>query len=221
MTLEVRQVLTSSLSDLTCQSSLKSLSRLKLVFIGVLFYCLFSIILHKIMVVCRRYLMLTLHCFIFDSKVTCCTQLTLNVVSSISKPILSFHCKFFNYLYCQVSFSPSRLFCCLRKNLVGLWKGFFNQKSCRRKALEVILVTTVFCILFNINKINKSKSLVLCYLKPCVFGFSSFMKLVCTFVLYFFLVFTGRFHPSIHGEDFSEIKIKTFQIEAQHTVVFC
>lgn len=54
------------------------------------------------------------------------------------------------YFYCTVniktffSYMPSLIFCCLGKCFVGLWRGFFNQKRCRRKELIISGITILF-----------------------------------------------------------------------------
>lgn len=62
------------------------------------------------------------------------------------------------FRFASSSFVPClqiQVFCCLGKLLVGFWKGYFNQKRCRRR--DIILTrmedyrfcTTLFSILIN------------------------------------------------------------------------
>lgn len=44
------------------------------------------------------------------------------------------------------SYIPSLIFCCLGKCFVGLWRGFFIQKRCRRKTLSCINIHKLICI---------------------------------------------------------------------------
>lgn len=83
-------------------------------------------------------------------------------LSITSKSPLSLPNNLYFEFFSSFRLIPTLTFCCLRKSLVGLWKGFFNQKRCRRKPLEVVLVATVFCILFNINKHNKQTLVLYC-----------------------------------------------------------
>lgn len=104
----------------------------------------------------RSCMMLKLNCLLFYFFKLVCSKHTFFCVLSIMSP-LNPSClyKKIIYFFCSLSSLPSLVFFCLRKNLVGLWKGFFNQKHSRRKCFTVGLVATVFCILFNTNKYYK------------------------------------------------------------------
>jgi len=45
----------------------------------------------------------------------------------------------------------TQVFCCLGKCLVGFWKGYFNQKRCRRRniTIQIRLEEYRFCTLFS------------------------------------------------------------------------
>lgn len=60
-----------------------------------------------------------------------------------------------NYI---VSCFHSQVFCCLGRCLVGFWKGYFNQKRCRRRYNTQICFQCGFCrIIFSILiKVHKS-----------------------------------------------------------------
>lgn len=76
---------------------------------------------------------------------------TIQVVAKLRGESLHFR-------FAGSSFVPclhNQVFCCLGKLLVGFWKGYFNQKRCRRR--DIILTrmedhrfcTTLFSILIN------------------------------------------------------------------------
>lgn len=65
-----------------------------------------------------------------------------------------------NFLTVNISlYFHFRKFLCLCKCLVGFWKGYFNQKRCRRRNIFLIsLQKCPFCTSFNkINKLKKKK----------------------------------------------------------------
>lgn len=127
----------------------------------------------------RRCMMLRLNCSQFYVyKLVCSKHIFFHVLSIMFPLNPSCLYKRIIYFFCSLSFSPSLVFCCLRKNLVGLWKGFFNQKRCKRKFLIVDLVATAFCILFNTNKYNKP-TFVLYYL-DLLFVRVANLKIICT-----------------------------------------
>lgn len=103
--------------------------------IGVCFIVIVYIIALN-MVVCNSCKMYAVEYFLFDfSQVVCCKQVNINdiTVLVLLKRNSCFQRKFLIYFHLKVNISPKHLFRCLRKNLVGRWKGFFNHKRNRRK----------------------------------------------------------------------------------------
>jgi len=100
-------------------------------------------------------------------------QFTIQVVAKLKRESLC-HFRFASssFVYC----SHIQVFCCLGKCLVGFWKGYFNQKRCRRRDIiqtrldEYQFCTTLFSIL--IKTVRKLIYLFVlktsCRMKPCL-----------------------------------------------------
>lgn len=128
--------------------------------------------------------------FLFDfSEVVCCKLVNFNnnTVLFLLKINSRFQKKFLFYFHSKISFSPKLLFPCLRKNLVGHWKGFFNHKHNRRKYIKNI---SEYIILYYLI-INLWTNLCLkLYLPVFMFWLEIYL------ISQFFLVFTGG---SVHS----------------------
>lgn len=80
-----------------------------------------------------------------------CLNKTFTVVNfSIHKLYRYYNFTIFGLHY----YLPIQVFCCLGKCLVGFWRGYFNQKRCRRriKFPQLKFCTTLFSILIKILK---------------------------------------------------------------------
>ena len=66
----------------------------------------------------------------------------------------------------------TQVFCCLDKCLVGFWKGYFNQKRCRRRniTIKIRLEEYRFCTLFSRLIKTVRKLIIFCFKnwKPCL-----------------------------------------------------
>lgn len=94
-------------------------------------------------------------------------QFTVRLVAKLKRESL-----FRFAVYSFMSRLHTQVFCCLGKCLVGFWKGYFNQKRCRRRDKiqirfgEYQFCTTLFSIL-----IKPQKAQFFCFkiVKPCLF----------------------------------------------------
>lgn len=99
-------------------------------------------------------------------------QFTIRVVAKLRRESL-YHFRFASNSF--VSCLHIQVFCCLGKCLVGFWKGYFNQKRCRRRDIiqirleEYRFCTTLFSILIKTQKAHLSFVFEM-YLrmKPCL-----------------------------------------------------
>lgn len=99
--------------------------------------------------------------FLFCWLKTVCYRLIAIIILNISVTNVGTVYSQKNICYCLlclqicISYSPVLLFCCLRKSLVGFWKGYFNRKRCKRKIVHDGLASSKFCnLFFDINKFN-------------------------------------------------------------------
>lgn len=80
-------------------------------------------------------------------------RFTVQVVAKVERKSI-FRCASNNFLSCL----HTQVFCCLGKCLVGFWKGYFNQKRCRRRDMiqirleEYRFCTTLFSVLIKPQK---------------------------------------------------------------------
>lgn len=86
-----------------------------------------------------------------DQKTT--EWFAVRVVAKVKRECI-FRCASNNSMLCL----HIQVFCCLGKCLVGFWKGYFNQKRCRRRDMikirlgEYRFCTTLFSILIKSQK---------------------------------------------------------------------
>lgn len=79
-------------------------------------------------------------------------QFTIRVVAKLRRESL-YHFRFASSSF--VSCLHIQVFCCLGKCLVGFWRGYFNQKRCRRRDIiqisleEYRFCTTLFSIIIK------------------------------------------------------------------------
>jgi len=73
-------------------------------------------------------------------------QFTIQVVAKLERES---PCRFASNSF--VTCFHTQVFCCLGKCLVGFWKGYFNQKRCRRRniTIQIRLEEYRFCTLFS------------------------------------------------------------------------
>jgi hypothetical protein len=73
-------------------------------------------------------------------------QFTIQVVAKLKRES---PCRFASNSF--MTCLRTQVFCCLGKCLVGFWKGYFNQKSCRRRniTIRIRLEEYRFCTLFS------------------------------------------------------------------------
>ena len=73
-------------------------------------------------------------------------QFTIQVVAKLKIESL---CRFASSSFITCLYT--QVFCCLGKCLVGFWKGYFNQKRCRRRniTIQIRLEEYRFCTVFS------------------------------------------------------------------------
>jgi hypothetical protein len=109
---------------------------------------------------------LVVHCVALNTALTdlhsqrTTEQFTVRLVAKLKRESL-----FRFAIYSFMSHQHTQVFCCLGKCLVGFWKGYFNQKRCRRRNKiqirmeEYRFCTTLLSILIKPQKAQLSFAL--------------------------------------------------------------
>ena len=160
-------------------------------------------------------------------------KVTFRVMAKLQRESL-YHFRFASSIF--ISCLHIQVFCCLGKCLVGFWRGYFNQKRCRRRCIiqismeEYQFCTTLFSILIKTVRKLILSFLFLNFLRNPVWSWITFSEQRACDRVYVaiewvlckidFSVFTGIFGQSTRGEEIFGNKDQNFLIEVQQTVVF-